>query len=118
MSSSVAVFPSFAESFGIAPIESMVCECPTIYSKFGPVPFIIDGIDGLLIDPDNPAEIAVAIQTLLTNPILSSRIGQLGRQKIETSFSKEIMTQQSLEFYQKCIQKFVELKPIITCYKE
>jgi glycogen synthase len=105
--SSIAVFPSFAEAFAIAPIESMACGCPTIYSKLGSGKELIeDGIDGLLIDPKQPTEIAKAIQTLLTNPILARRIGQLGRKKIEVSFSKELMTQQSLEFYQKCVQKY------------
>lgn len=102
---SVAVFPSFAEAFAIAPIESMACGCPTIYSKLGSGKELInDGVDGLLIDPEQPSEIASAIQTLITNPVLAKTIGHLGRQKVEASFSKEIMTQKSLDFYKNCIK--------------
>jgi glycogen synthase len=102
--SSVAVFPSYAEAFAFAPMESMACECPTIYTKLGSGEELINnGVDGILIDPDEPSEITSAMQTLLKNKDFARSVGQLGRQKIISLFSKEIMTKLSLEFYQECI---------------
>ena len=54
-SARVAVFPSFAEAFGLAPLEAMAHACPTIFSRRGSGPELIcDGRDGLLVDPSNP----------------------------------------------------------------
>ena len=103
----VAVFPSFAEAFAFAPMEAMACECPTIYTKLGSGPEAIDhGKDGLLIDPDKPAEIASAIKTLIEDPTLAAAMGMNGRAKIRRSFSQEIMVERSYEFYKNTIRKF------------
>lgn len=62
------VFPSSAEAFALAPLEAMAYGCPTIYSQRGSGPELIEnGRDGLLIEPDQPHEIAGAIVRVLTD---------------------------------------------------
>ena len=51
-SATVAVFPSHVESFGLAPIEAMMCECPVIFTDNTTGPEIIEPkVDGLLVKP-------------------------------------------------------------------
>jgi len=103
----LAIFPSYAEAFAIAPLESMVCGCPTIYTTMGSGPELIqDGEDGLLINPADPKEIADAIKRILRDPDFAIKIGNEGRKKVIEYFSKELMVKNSLEFYQKCIMDF------------
>src|SRR3989339_182907 len=87
---SVAVFPSFSETFGLAPIEAMACGCPTIFTKYSSGPEIItDNVDGKLIDPLMPHEIADAIVTLLKDHSLAMRLGSEGRKTVRARFSLE-----------------------------
>ena len=107
----LAIFPSFAEAFAIAPLESMACRCPTIYTKLGSgSEVIVDGIDGLLIDPFKPTEIADAIDRILQDQNFASNLGKAGRKRIEEDFSKEMLAQKTLKFYQSCIKEFHKRK--------
>jgi glycosyltransferase involved in cell wall biosynthesis len=104
---SVAVFPSFAEAFALAPMESMVRNCPTIYTSLGSGNEVIENeVDGLLIDPNNTNEIANAINRVLKNPKFAAKIGRNGREKIIKKFSTKAMVSQSIDFYKKTILNF------------
>lgn len=99
-----AVFPSYAESFGIAPFEAMGTACPTIYSRRGPGPELVrDGVDGLLVEPGNPEEIAGAILRLLGDDVLARRLGVAGRERVKERFSINRLLPQNLEFFARCL---------------
>ncbi len=103
----VAVFPSYAEAFAVAPLESMVQGCPTIYSQRGSGPELIqDGVDGLLVNPDSPTQIADAIVRVLRDPELADRLAGAGRTRVLENFSIEKLRQQNIEFYERCIAGF------------
>jgi glycosyltransferase involved in cell wall biosynthesis len=53
----------------------------------------------LLIDPNHPTEIALAVEKLLSDEKLAERIGECGRQTIIEKFSIDLMVDQSLDFY-------------------
>jgi glycosyltransferase involved in cell wall biosynthesis len=102
-----AVFPSYAEAFAIAPLEAMACGCPTIYSRQGSGPEMMeDGRDGLLIDPHQPRQIADAILNILSNPTFARQIGDSGRNRIREQFSIASLVNQNIDFYQECIKEF------------
>lgn len=103
----LAVFPSYAEAFALAPLEAMACGCPTIYSRRGSGPELIDhGRNGLLIDPDQPREIADAITGILTDDSLAQQLGSAGRERIQGSFSIENILAQNEAFYRNCLSDF------------
>jgi glycosyltransferase involved in cell wall biosynthesis len=78
----VAIFPSYTESFGLGPVEAMACATPTIYTKRSCGPEIVrDGVDGILVEPDDPGEIARAIVSVLENEVLAGRLADAGRQR-------------------------------------
>lgn len=77
-----AVFPSYTETFGLGPVEAMACAVPTIYTKRSCGPEIVrDGVDGILVEPDEPAEISRAILAILDNETLARRLSAAGRQR-------------------------------------
>ncbi len=98
--SKAAVFPSYAEAFAMAPMESMLMGTPTIYSReCSGSELITDKEDGLIIDPYSEESISDAIEYLLNNPEKAIEMGNKGKTKIERNFSKEIMVTKTLMFY-------------------
>jgi glycosyltransferase involved in cell wall biosynthesis len=101
----IAVFPSFAESFGFAPVEAMVQGCPTIFGSRTSGPEIIDdGVDGLLVDVERPREIADAILKLLDDDALAERLSVAGRTRCE-QLTSSILLPEYEAFYRSCIKK-------------
>ncbi len=102
-----AVFPSYAEAFALAPLEAMVRGCPTVYSTRGSGTELINhGQDGLLVDPDQPDEIAEALITLLTDQQLADQLGKAGQQRVLRQFTVDTMRRQNEAFYRECIESF------------
>lgn len=82
MSSVVLHASTKPEPFGRTFLEGMAMGRPTIASaEGGPLDVIEDGVDGLLIEPRNPAVLAAAIMRLLDDPALSAQLGENGARK-------------------------------------
>ena len=106
-SAKVAVFPSYSEAFALAPMEAMAEGCPTIYSSRGSgAELIDDGRDGLLVDPDDPRDIADAIVKVLRDDKLAAALGSAGRRRIEEHFSPSAMLAQHVDFYLECVRSY------------
>lgn len=64
--SSLFVYPSFFEGFGIPVLEAMRCGVPVVTSNVSSLPEVV-GDGGIMIDPDNPNELYLAMKELLLN---------------------------------------------------
>lgn len=106
-SASLAVLPSYSETFGLVAIEAMSTACPTIFTNRTAGPEIIcDGAEGFLVDPDQVAEIAETIIKLLRDPLLRQRIGAAGRKKVLSEFDISICAAKHISHYQQVIQNY------------
>ncbi len=102
-----AVFPSYAEAFAATPMEAMAEGCPTVYSaRTSGKELIEHGRDGLMIDPDQPPEIAGALLTLLSDESTARRIGDAGRERVRTHYSLEAVVPRLENYYYRCIDDF------------
>lgn len=62
------VFPTSFEGFGMPIIQAMACGCPVLASNNTCIPEITDnGKTAVLIDPQNPEDIASGLEKILTN---------------------------------------------------
>jgi len=78
----VFVLPSIYEGLSIALLEAMAQGKPSVVSRVGGLPELIDHEhQGLLVEPGDPAELAQAILRLLRDPQLRSRLGVAARQR-------------------------------------
>jgi len=78
------------EGFGIVFLEANACGKPVIGGRSGGIEdAVIDGMTGLLIDPNNVDEIAKAIIRLLTDDALAQRLGKQGRNRVVNELSWE-----------------------------
>jgi glycosyltransferase involved in cell wall biosynthesis len=102
----VAVFPSYAEAFALAPLEAMACGIAVINSNRTSGPELIDdGVNGLLIDPDDVEQLASAIITLLNEPEKRQQLALAGNEKVKRCFDIDIVAKQTLQFYHEILAK-------------
>lgn len=89
--SDVFVFASrLPESFGLVVLEAMAVSIPVIATRLGGVTEIIeDGVNGILISPQNPQQIADAVLTIFEDKELIKKMTFLSKSKFETHFSLE-----------------------------
>lgn len=90
--SDLLVLPSFAEGVPVVLMEAMAAHLPVIASRVAGVQELVeDGVSGLTLPPGDVDRLTKALDELLANPDLCTRMGQAGRTKIEAEFdaSKE-----------------------------
>ncbi|HUX56210.1 MAG TPA: glycosyltransferase family 4 protein [Bacteroidales bacterium] len=105
-SATCAVFPSFAESFGMAPLEAMVKGCPTIFTSRTSGPELINnGEDGLLVDPGNTRDLSTAIIYLLRNRDKALELGEKGAKKVIRRFDISLIAKRHISLYEELIKK-------------
>jgi glycosyltransferase involved in cell wall biosynthesis len=63
---SALILPSFYEGFGFPPLEAMACGTVPIASNRSSLPEVVGHV-GALINPDDPASIAQAVERVLTD---------------------------------------------------
>ena len=86
----VFALASWHEPLGVALMEAMSCEVPTIGTAAGGVAELIrDGQDGILVPPRDPPAMVDAILRLAGDPDLARRLGQAGRERIVSGFGAE-----------------------------
>lgn len=78
------------EGFGIVFMEAAIFAKPCIGGRSGGIPdVIIDGETGILVNPNDPNDIAKAINRLLDDPEYARKLGQAAQQRIYREFSQE-----------------------------
>lgn len=83
----VFVLASWSEPLGVAYMEAMSCEVPTIGTDAGGVPELISsGKDGLLVPPKNPEALADALMHLAAEPDRALAIAKAGRARVVADF--------------------------------
>jgi len=99
---SVFVLPSINESFGIPVIEAMAHGRPVITTRgCGASDAVEDGVDGFVVSPRNPSEIADYIQFFRENPLDMKKMGENARKKA-MDYSWDKIRERYKEVYVKC----------------
>jgi glycosyltransferase involved in cell wall biosynthesis len=84
----VFAMPSIGESFGIAYLEAWMCGKPVIGADVGSTPYVIrNGVDGLLVNPQDPRHIGEALVRLLRDPAERARLGGAGYTRTTSEFT-------------------------------
>lgn len=91
------IYPSFYEGFGIPIIEALWSETPVISANTSSLPEA-GGPDSLYIDPNEPAELADAIEKILTDDQLSQEMSLAGKAYVQ-KFHGRSLSQELVKIY-------------------
>ncbi len=94
--------PLKPEALGMVLVHSSALGIPMIGANAGGIPEIIDdGQTGLLVKPGDPDEIAHAINSLLSQPGLMTKMGMASQKKFAEKFTYQRMAVNLSQIYQK-----------------
>lgn len=92
------VFPSLYEGFGLPVLEAMAAGTPVVASRVGAIPEVA-GDAALLVAPDQPAELAAAVASVLDDRTLRARLVERGRRRA-AAFTWERAARETLAVYE------------------
>ena len=93
------VFPSRYEGFGLPVLEAMALGVPVITSNVSSLPDIAGGGAALLVDPEKPAELSLALKHLLEDDAKRAELGRRGLER-STEFDWDKTAGETLEVYE------------------
>jgi len=101
----VLINPSLLnETFGLTCLEALARGKPVIASHVGAFPEVVsDGVDGVLVDADDAAALALAMKEMVTQPNVALNMGQKGLEKVKNRFSRHHHYHKLMEIYNEVI---------------
>lgn len=77
------IVPSRTEAFGIVALEAWRSGTALVMTdRGGAREFVRDGVDGLLVDPEDGAALAQAVRTIATDDVLHDRLASAGQKRV------------------------------------
>jgi glycosyltransferase involved in cell wall biosynthesis len=103
----LCVVPSILyESFSYTCLQAMACARPVVATTMGGIPeVVIDGETGLLVPPGDAVGLAAALQRLIGDARLRSRLGRAGRERAVQLYAHRTVAQQNLAVYAEVIYR-------------
>lgn len=96
----VLVIPSVTEGLSLVALEGMGAARAIVATKVGGLPEVItDQVNGILVEPKNPEQLAAAIAELITDTEKATILGEAGRRIVEQNFTIEQMTDKTMALY-------------------
>jgi len=86
--SDIFVLPSRAEAFGSVFAEAALCWLALVGTNVGGIAEQIeDGVNGLLVPPDQPSALADALEKMMIDPVYRYQLSRAGWEKAKKSYS-------------------------------
>ena len=103
----IYLMPSRSDAFGISFLEAWSAGKPVIGARIGATPEVIrENIDGLLVQFDNPEDIAEKVITLLKNKKLRKKYGMTGQLKVSQKYTWDIIAKETHTTYKNLIKNY------------
>jgi glycosyltransferase involved in cell wall biosynthesis len=98
------VVPSVNEGLGLVAVEALLCESPVIAFRSGGLTDIItNGETGILVTPGETAELAAAMDLVITQPDVAAKMAEQGRRHALDSFSPDSAAVKYISIYKEAI---------------
>ena len=95
------LMPSELESFGLAALEAMACKVPSIATRVGGVPELIDdGVTGLLYSVGDVDAMAQGALGLLQDDARMQAMREAGRKTAQSRFCASLVVPQYMRYYE------------------
>jgi glycosyltransferase involved in cell wall biosynthesis len=102
----IFAFPSWFEGFPLVILEAMAAACPIISTKeVGAIPeVVLDGVNGILVEKQNPKQIADAIIKLIEDPGLRRKMGEASRKRFKKYYTMDQNTKMMINVFKNMLQ--------------
>lgn len=101
---SIFVLPSRSEAMGRVLVESMAAGKARIGTCVDGIPYVIDdGVDGLLFEKEDAADLAEKLERLMCDGELRRRLAANARRRAMSCFTKDIYFENVVSFYKEVI---------------
>jgi N-acetyl-alpha-D-glucosaminyl L-malate synthase BshA len=98
----IGLFTSDMESFCLSILEAMCFGCPSVATEVGGVPEVVEtGKSGLLAPAGDVDSLARAVESLISDPQLRSRMGAEARRRAKRLFSAETIVSRYVDLYRR-----------------
>jgi glycosyltransferase involved in cell wall biosynthesis len=102
----IFVYPSYSEGLPMAVIEAMASGLPIVSTNVGGLPDLVqDGVNGLMVEPGCPDELADALLKIISNPKLRQSMQEKSAQIASDNYDLEQHVHQLLEIYHALISE-------------
>ena len=89
--SDLFVFPTENDAFPSSIVEAMACGLPVVTTPVGAIKTIVtDGETGLLIQPGNAEQLFQALDVMLSDKAMASRLGKAARKSVQDFYSAKL----------------------------
>ncbi|HZU35705.1 MAG TPA: glycosyltransferase family 4 protein [Gemmataceae bacterium] len=96
----LSVPTTYREPKGLYVLEALANGVPVVQPRHGSFPELIEATGGgLLVEPDNPQDLARGLHQLVTDTRLRHQLGQQGKQAVCERFHAERMARETAEVY-------------------
>ena len=96
-----------SDAFGISFLEAWSAGVPVIGARIGATPDVIDeNVNGLLVDFDNPKDIAQKVVLLLKKKKLRRSLGTSGQLKVSQKYTWAQIARKTHYLYQNLINRY------------
>jgi N-acetyl-alpha-D-glucosaminyl L-malate synthase BshA len=100
----ILLMPSELESFGLAALEAMACKVPSVATRVGGVPELIDdGETGLLYNVGDVEGMATGVLNLLNDPARLAAMREAGRRTAQKRFCASLVVPQYVRYYERVL---------------
>ncbi len=97
----IFIFPSHAEAFGIALIEAMAMRKPSVCTASeGVLDIALDGETSFLFEKQNADDLALKINSLISDPAKRKNFALAARQRVLQNFNIEAVTDRIVDVYE------------------
>ena len=100
----IYLMPSRSDAFGISFLEAWSAGKPVIGARIGATPEVIrENVDGLLVEFDNPEDIAQKVINLLKSKRLRKKLGLAGQLKVSQKYTWDLISNKTHYTYKNLI---------------
>ena len=100
----LGLYTSDNESFCLAILEGMCFGCPSVATRVGGIPEVVeDGVSGLLVPAGDVDALARAVQRLIGDPAARATLGQAARKRAQGQFSADQIVPRYIELYERVV---------------
>ena len=93
-------------------LEAMACGLPCVATRVsGSEDIISDGVNGLLVEPEQPAEMALMLRRIIEDTTLAQQLGQEGHLTVVRDYQLATVVKHCLELYRSLLTKGKTILP-------